>query len=231
MIDRVMVRKSWNRTLMVTVRPATRRPAAGRPPSRRGGRARAAGCRGCGGRGRRSPRGRSTWRAGAGTTSRSSMPIDSRRRWAPLAAPERGDRRALVERGQVAHGVDAEPLQLLEGLRARRPTGPAPGAGAGRRGPRPASTTFTPSPGSGPRAADAGLGRLRRQLGHELRRRHAHRAREPLLVQHRGPDLGADRGAVAVEPPGAGDVEEGLVERDRLDERREGREDRHHAAG
>jgi hypothetical protein len=76
-------------------------------------------------------------------------------------------------------------------------------------------------------APDSRLGRLGGQLGDELRRGDADGAGELLLLPHGGPDGGRDRGAVPVEPTGPGDVEERLVEGQRLDERRERAEDGH----
>ena len=75
-----------------------------------------------------------------------------------------------------------------------------------------------------------GLAQVRRDLGDELGRRDADRRGQP--------DLGADAALIAAaiscavpeQRPRSGHVEEGLVDRDRLDERREPPKDRHDLA-
>ncbi len=71
----------------------------------------------------------------------------------------------------------------------------------------------------------AGLGLDGGHLGEELVRRHADRARQAQSVDHRRTDLPADRRSGAEQCGGPGDVEERLIERQRLDERRERGED------
>src|SRR5687768_13390532 len=80
-----------------------------------------------------------------------------------------------------------------------------PGTDAGRRG--------------------GGLGLLRGQLGEELARRPTDRAVELQLAADPRPDRMRDLFRGAEETQGAGDVEERLVERERLDERCELAED------
>ena len=75
-----------------------------------------------------------------------------------------------------------------------------------------------------------GLAQVRRDLGHELRRRDADRGGQPDLRPDVGLDPPGDRRAVAEQRRRPGDVEERLVDRDRLDQRREAPEDRHHVA-
>ena len=82
--------------------------------------------------------------------------------------------------------------------------------------------------GPGPGRRSPGLGRLRRQLGQELHPGHPDRTGQALLVEHPLSDRPGDRRAVAVEAPDPGDVEERLVEGDRLDQRGQVAEDRHH---
>ena len=184
--DRVIVRKSWKRTFTVTVRPASRGAGAGaatasamRTASTRRrvelgvvtgeGLLVADRLRALVGHDRRGRRCRGRAGRGGGRGPRRG----------------RATRRRLVEVGEVGDGPDAEAVEHLLGLRPDAPERPhrqrveegelvaglddddaGPGPGPGRRGLR--------------------LGRLRRQLGQELVRRHADRAGEPLLVEHRG---------------------------------------------
>ena len=118
--ERVMVRKSWKRTLMVTVRPAIPPTAAVRHrvaesdelPLERleavvvvGEGLLVADRLGPSGAGSRRDR-RSPWPAAGGAI-----------RWRRRARRQR----PLVEGGQVGDGVDAEPVELLEGLRSDAP--------------------------------------------------------------------------------------------------------------
>jgi hypothetical protein len=70
--------------------------------------------------------------------------------------------------------------------------------------------------GSNPR-----LGRSRRELGDQLRPAHADRAVEVQLVTHPPADGVADLGTSAEQAVASGHIEKRLVERDRLDDRRE----------
>ena len=83
-------------------------------------------------------------------------------------------------------------------------------------------------PGDRPRGRGLGLGRFGRQLGEELHPGDPDRAGESLLVQDPAAELVGDLHRRTEQPPGAPDIEERLVERDRLDERRERPEDLHH---
>ena len=104
-------------------------------------------------------------------------------------------------------------------------------------------SVFSPTPhsaptGSGCRKADDPVGRDdeqpvrlaagRRQLGDELAARHPDRAGDALLVGHPVADQLADLGRPAEPADGPGHVEERLVQRQRLDQRRHRPEDLHH---
>ena len=67
------------------------------------------------------------------------------------------------------------------------------------------------------------------ELGQELVRRDAHRGRQPRLGAHAPPDVRGDGGRWPEEPLRAADVEEGLVDGERLHERRHLGEDRENA--
>ena len=131
---------------------------------------------------------------------------------------------------ELADGVDPEAVQLLEGLGADPPQR-LHRQRVEEREDLAVVDDLDAEPWFRTVRSDAGLGRLGGQLGHELGGGHPHRAREALLVEDGGPDLGADRRPVTVEPACARDVEERFVEGDGLDQRGEGREDRHHALG
>ena len=75
-----------------------------------------------------------------------------------------------------------------------------------------------------------GLREIARDLGQELRRRDADRRVQPGLRLHSGADSHCDLGARAVQPVRAANVEERLVERERLHQWRERAEDRHDVA-
>ena len=74
------------------------------------------------------------------------------------------------------------------------------------------------------------LAQVRGDLGHQLGRRHADRRGQLQLIGDGAPDGDGDGGRVTEERLGAGHVEERLVDRDRLDERREASQDGHHLA-
>src|SRR5579859_5716117 len=71
----------------------------------------------------------------------------------------------------------------------------------------------------------------RGDLGHELRRRDPDRAGDALLLLHLGADARGDRGGGSQPAQRAGDVEERLVQRERLDLGRDRAEDRHDLLG
>ena len=191
--ERVIVRKSWKRTLIVTVRPAT--PADRRRWADRVGQAHelaSAACRG-------------VWWSWAKV---SSWPIDFAR-WSgstvavvdahapadagarPLAAPSARLSVASARLGQVADR--AMPRRCsFSSVFGPTPHSACTGSGWRNASSSPGSTTITPARARAP-AARARLRRLRRELGEELRGGHADRARELLLVEHRGADLGGDR--------------------------------------
>jgi hypothetical protein len=73
--------------------------------------------------------------------------------------------------------------------------------------------------------AGPGLGRLRRQLGHELGGRHPDRRRQPELAANLLADPATDRQAVAEQGARTAHVEKRLVQCDPLDERRAAVED------
>ena len=143
----------------------------------------------------------------------------------PLRLAERAGDRALVEGGEVADRVDAEPLEA-----SRASTGPTPhsrptGSGCRKSSSSPGPTSTTPGPGtirSGgpaawPRPTPAWRGTC------------SARPRPSTSSSSSSCDVGADplgdRGALAEQPGRAGDVEERLVERQRFDERRVAAED------
>ena len=168
--ERVMVRKSWNRTLIVTVRPAT----PGRPQPLRHGVAEADEL--------------PLQRLEAVVVVGEGLLVADR--LGPLVRDDVAvvdPHRQLPEVGAVG-GAEGRRRRARSSRPARSATvsmpsrcsfssvfGPTPhsactGSGWRKASTSSGSTTFTPSPGSGPRAADAGLGRLRGQLGDELRR-------------------------------------------------------------
>jgi hypothetical protein len=123
--------------------------------------------------------------------------------------PEHRHQRPLGQRRHVGHGPDAAVGQLA----GRDPPDPpqAPhrqrveeGQLVGRRDHQQA----------------VGLGHLAGHLGQELGARHAHRDREPHPLAHLAPQPGGDVGRRPGQAPQAADVEEGLVDRQGLDQRR-----------
>ena len=105
-----------------------------------------------------------------------------------------------------------------------------------------AAAVFSPTPhrrpiGSGARNAASSPGRhdhqairlaqIRGDLGHQLGAGDADGHRQPDLVADRRPDLARDRRPVPEQGRRPGDVEERLVDRDRLDRRGEPPQDRH----
>ena len=134
----------------------------------------------------------------------------------PDPALEGGQRRVR----EVADGAQAEPVQLLAGLL-----------------PHPVQLTDVEGvqePGHLPRRDDehpVGLGPPAGQLGHRDRPRDPDRAGDPLLVGDPGTDVLGDAQRTAQTAGGTGDVEERLVQRDRLHQGSDLPEDLHHRGG
>ena len=149
-----------------------------------------------------------------------------------IRAAKCGGNRCLRQTGEVADGLDAEPGQPFERLRPDSPEGPHrvrmeegqlvsrrdrhharrnPSRAGDRRG-----RTI-----AGQRSRDRRFGRLAGQLGQQLARRNADRARQPELVEHPAAHGYRDFGTCAEEAQGTGQIEERLVERDPLDDGRE----------
>ena len=137
----------------------------------------------------------------------------------PAASPSARCRRGSGVAARSPTVSQAEPGQLLRGALADAPQRRRPAAGAGSRARRSAGTTSSPS----------GLHRAEASLATNLRRRHPDRAGDALLVGDPGADQLADPAGPAEPAPGAADVEERLVQRQRLHQRRDRPEDRHHA--
>jgi len=136
-----------------------------------------------------------------------------------VRVPERRDDRLLRQAREVAHGPHAQ-----RGEAAPRRRTDAPEA-LDRQGMEKVEL------GAG-RDNDetVGLGVLARELGEQLRGRDADRGREPGVGAHAPPDRDRAVGPGPVEPRRPAHVEERLVGRDGLDERRERAEDPHHLA-
>src|SRR3546814_17119848 len=120
----------------------------------------------------------------------------------------------LFRSGEVADGVDPEPLELLERLGADAPQRlDGQGVQEGELLPRLDDLHAEARLCAG--SADARLGRLRGELGQHLRGRDPDRAREALLLEDAGADGCRDGGAVPGEAPAHAAVEEGLARRAR----------------
>ena len=149
---------------------------------------------------------------------------------APMLLSAPGLHRARVpppgQRGQVRAGRGAEfPLQGV-GRGARDvPHGAEPEPGQHLTGPLP----HPPQRGNRQRVQEAedlrgrhheqpvGLAHRGRELGHELGGGHADRAGQPMLTVDAGPDPPGDGGGRPQPPDGPADVQERLIERERLD--------------
>jgi hypothetical protein len=134
-----------------------------------------------------------------------------------LGLPDDPLQRPQVGVGQLPHRAVPVGGQALDGLRPR-----APEVRHGQ------GTQAVPDLRSGPVQQAVRLGLGRQQLGHGLRRPHAHRAGEVELRPDVGADPVPDGAGVTEQPDGTCDVEEGLVEGQRLDQRRVGAQDGHH---
>ena len=141
-----------------------------------------------------------------------------------LRRPEGVPQRALVEVGQLPDGADPEPFEPLERDRADSPQ-PRHGKRVEERQ-LPAWVDLDhPGAGDHPLGRGARLGGHRRQLGEELVGGDSDRAPEVELSGDVAPDAGCDLDTLTEQARGARDVEEGLVEGERLDERRVALED------
>ncbi len=147
----------------------------------------------------------------SGSTGRSSRPQASSWSWWPWARPRASTRLASGRAARSPMRLDAEPLQPGQGGRA---DAPEPADGVGVEEGQLAAGLDDEHP--------VGLGVVAGQLGQQLVGGDADGGGQAGLGPDPGPDGGADLGAGAEQPDGAGDVEEGLVEGDRLDERGEG---------
>ena len=124
-------------------------------------------------------------------------------------AAEQRDERRLGERRDLANGPDPEPVELPR----RHPA----------HAPEPLDRERVQERELAARRHDeeaVGLGDPARHLGKELRPGDADRDREPDALAHLGAQTGGDLGRRAREPPDPAHVEERLVDRQPLDERR-----------
>ena len=136
-----------------------------------------------GGRGRTSPRGRSTSAAGREQPAGRRPACASRCRWRPLALPRNVAASSGRERGEVADGRDPSAAQLLERLRTDSPQRlhrerMQERQLLARRDHLHAEARHRPV------TRRLRLRRFGRELGEELVRRDAHRARQTLLRSH-----------------------------------------------
>ena len=169
-----------------------------------------------GGRGRTSPRGRST-----------SSPVDLDRsvvdaggqveQVAAVGPPEAGDHGHRLERGEVADGGHAHPAQPLERRRADAPQPADRAAGGGRPAPRPGGPRTRRARADARRASARGLASTEASLARNLFGATPTEHVRSSWSVHLGAQPAGDRHAVAEQRPGAGHVEERLVERQRLD--------------
>ena len=123
---------------------------------------------------------------------------------------EHGHHRVLPERGDLDPPCGCRARGACGRSRARRPTDGRPGARAGTRARGRAGTTSRPS----------GFATRRRDLGQELRAGAADRDAQPDPVEHVAPELRGDLLRRARHSTQPADVEEGLVDRDALDDGR-----------
>ena len=133
---------------------------------------------------------------------------------------EQRDEPLPPDEAEVPHRRHADPPQSLRG------GGPDPGNrpdGVGvQEGELVAGNDEDdPGPRVEPVRSDPGLRGLRRQLGDEFGPADADGTGEPEVVQHPSAQARRDRPTVAEQPVRTGHVEEGLVDRDRLDDRRD----------
>ncbi len=142
---------------------------------------------------------------------RQGMELPARR------ASEHRDERRLAELGDLANGLDASEMELLGGDPAD-----APEALDGKR------MEERQLVGGRNDEEAVGLGDAARDLREELRPRHADRDTQADLLEHSLPQPRRDLGGCSGEALEAADVEERLVDRHSLDERRRVLEQREH---
>ena len=142
------------------------------------------------------------------TTRRRSMLRDSAKSWRPIAAADHRPERGFAQLGDVGDRLDAVRVQLLGGLRADAPQ-PAH---------RQRMQERQLAVGRHQQQA-VGLGLLAGHLGEELGARDADGDRQPDLVTHPLAQPRADLHRRARHPAQPADVEERLVDRQRLDQR------------
>ena len=145
-------------------------------------------------------------------------PVGHRVEVVTVGLPHRVDQDLERQVGQVANGGDAEATQALRGPGTDPPQSPD------REGSQETSLAagfdqVHAVAWLDPAADDPRLGPLGGQLGHQLGGGHPDRARQPFLVEDAVPELLADLDRRAEQAGGAGHVEEGLVERQGLDQR------------
>ena len=154
------------------------------------------------------------------TTVRSSRPQASACRWPPATSPSASPERLDGRMRDVGDRAQAEPGEGLLGSLPHPPEG--------------ADGELVEEPehlGLGDDDHPVGLGQAGGELGDELRRRHAHRAGDALLVGDGVADPLRDPRRAAETTLRAGDVEERLVERERFDDVGHGVEGRHDRLG
>ncbi len=220
MRDRVSVSKSPKRNFSVTVRADDARVAQARAsPCRRGGRARGHTRRAFGDRPRTSPRRRSTSSPVRARPARSSLCASACRCW-PARVPSAAA--SAVSGSAATSPMVCTPIR--SSLRPRR-RADTPEARDGQRREEGAL-----GPGLDDEQA-VGFGHVARDLGEELRRGDTDRRGQTRSRRARG--LGATSRSPTPVPSrrrAPRNVEERLVDRQRLDERRDRPEDRHHLA-
>ena len=157
------------------------------------------------------------------------MPLASWWRWRPLACPSAD---TTVSRGSAARSPTVRTASRSSRRWVAGPTPQSASTGSGWRkaSSSPGRITVTPGPGVEPRRCRPGAWppatpSLARNL---LAATPTEQAR-PWSLEHVGPDGVRDLHRRAVQPAGAGHVEERLVEGQRLDQRRVGAEHVHHA--
>ena len=138
---------------------------------------------------------------------------------AAVGRPQRRGRPIDRQRGQVAHGLDAQAGQPPGRGRAHAPQGGdrqrVQKIKLGARGDHVDAAAENRALRAGP-----GLGPLRGQLGQQLVGGHPHRAGEPLPLEDAGPDGGGDPVRGPQRPDRPPHVEERLVEGEGLHQRR-----------
>ena len=134
-----------------------------------------------------------------------------------VGVAEAGDQRLLGQRRELADGEHTESFETPARRRAHSP--------------QPLDAERVQELELGPgrdHEHPVGLGEVAGELGDELGRAHSHRRRETGLGAHAFADRRSHLDATSEVAARATDVEEGLVERDRLHQRRERLQDSHH---